>query len=170
MSKFDFRKHPVFKLRPDLPEEIGFLDFLRKPIAFEVFASRRAIVEPLSPVAMQYAYEENCRCRALLPRQRFYGIRAYQPPEAKEVYHVFTDGIRPMPVNRDGLFFDCMVRANVALGLSPDGPYVIVPNQLRKGQMNEASHFIFYDAKHGRGYVAPMSEFTDINWRMRVDD
>ena len=171
MSNFDLLKFPVFKMRPDLPEEIGYLDFLRKPVSFEAFSARKMKVSPMSPGAMELAYEENCRCRSMLPLQRFYGIMSHQAAESPVLLNEFTDGILPMRVAIDGLFRECMVRANIALGRSPDGPYAIVPNKhYQAGKANHATHFVVFDGRKGRAFVLPHEELKNINWRMYLED
>jgi hypothetical protein len=39
-----------------------------------------------------------------------------------------TEKETPQAWGKEGLFSECMVRANVALGLSADGPYKIMPD------------------------------------------
>lgn len=62
-----------------------------------------------------------------------------------------------------------MIRANVALGLSADGPYEIMPGAAST-DIQSPSRAIFYDTGRALGYVVPWDHFQNMNLRMRIID
>jgi hypothetical protein len=54
-TAFDFNAYPSFRFRPDLAEEIGYVDALRAPVPFKQFAES---AKHLSECALLLAYED----------------------------------------------------------------------------------------------------------------
>ncbi len=163
---FEFRLYPSFQFRGDLAEEIGFADAMRSPQRFEIYAARHS---HMSPGALELAYEDNCRTRQMLQLGRFFGLHGRRSCAGDPIQCYFTDGAFGLPVPIEGLFRECMVRANAALGRLVDGPYAIIPDEADT-RVPFPQGFVFYDNKAGYGYVLPWNEYSNVNWRVRVDD
>jgi hypothetical protein len=150
-----FSSYPAFRFRPDLAEEIGYLDALRAPMLIEEFAKS---AKHLSDSALLLAYEDHCRTQNRLPSGRFFQIFGYcLQANAEPLCFFMGDGGR-LRVPKEGLFFECMVRANVALGLSADGPYKIMP-EVAGTVVRRPDRYILYDASKALGYVVPWDVF-----------
>ena len=139
-AAFDFSSYPAFKFRPDLAEEIGYLDALRASMLIEEFAKS---AKHLSDSALLLAYEDHCRTQNRLTPGRFFGIYGYRLEAKAEPLCYFGGDRGLLRVEKEGLFSECMIRANVALGLSADGPYKIMPD-VASTDLQNPSRAIFY--------------------------
>jgi hypothetical protein len=148
---FDFSSYPAFKFRPDLAEEIGFVDALRAPLLIEEFAKS---AKHLSDNALLLAYEDHCRAQSRLSPGRFFQMFGYCLQANDEPLCFFMGDGGRLRVPQEGLFFECMIRANVALGLSADGPYKIMP-EVAGTVVRKPDRYILYDTCKALGYVVP---------------
>ncbi len=165
-AAFDFSHYRAFKFRPDLAEEIGFVDALRAPLLIEEFAKS---AKHLSDSALLLAYEDHCRSKKLLTPGRFFGIFGYLPEPKAEPLCYFRGALGQLRVEKAGLFSECMIRANVALGLSADGPYEIIPGVASAGKLSPR-RAIYYDACRSLGYVVPWDHYELMYFSMQIND
>jgi len=112
----------------------------------------------LSDSALLQAYEDHCRTQNRLTPGRFFGIYGYRPEAKAEPLCYFGGDRGLLRVEKEGLFSECMIRANVALGLSADGPYKIMPD-VAGNVIRKPDRYILYDTCKALGYVVPWDVF-----------
>jgi hypothetical protein len=153
----------TFKLRDDFEEEIGFVDFLRTPLSPEEWDTRVARMHEKGQ-PMLLSYEEHVSAKASAPVEDRFAIFAFRPADSKVAVPIVTDFHSRLRVDFAGLFYDTLLRANIAMGRSVGGESLIAPSSLLpiSNVPIYPPYFVMHDRRAALGYVIPWELYEPV--------